>query len=365
VTSQHLTQRLAANENAYLSSALRAIGARHRRWAVWLVPAIYIGCIAAFVADLRSADTLAFGVFYAPLIATAAFHRDRRAVWVLTTIACVMNIIGAFVPDIAKDVRDMIWNRSLSTLALLATAAFTWHARSIQERLALQTERAESAERIKTEVLDNLSQEIRAPLQSMIGILELVSADSRPDQQPSLEMVRGAGRRLALTVDNLVDLTQFDATSTPAEQFDLNALLRQTAESKRPDAAARQVRLIINESTVSDTMVHANHWAARRILENKIADAIRYTAPGGQIEVSTDTQPDCCVAVISTTSTWPPGALRSPNDASDAVLTPSVMGQELSQRLADAMNAQLVISNGPGEGTTVRLTLPTFASSLE
>jgi signal transduction histidine kinase len=363
VTFRHLAQRLAPNENASLSSALKAIGARHRRWAIWLVPAIYAGCIAAFVADLMSSNTLAFGVFYAPLVATAVFHRDRRAIWVLTAIAFAMNIVGAFLPDIANDVWGLVENRVLSTLALLATAAFTWHARSIQERLAEQTERAEAAERIKTEVLDNLSQEIRAPLHAMIGILELVAADCRADQKAPLETVRGAGRRLAMMVDNLVDLTQLDATSIPAEHINLGLLLRQTAEAKRPDASARQISLTINIPSDCDTMVHANSWAARRILENKISDAISYTAPGGQIEVSTDTQPDDCSAVISTTSTWPPGAFQSLSDAASAVLTPSVMGLALSQRLAVAMNARLVVSNGPGEGTTVRLRLPVAARS--
>jgi signal transduction histidine kinase len=37
------------------------------------------------------------------------------------------------------------------------------------------------------------------------------------------------------------------------------------------------------------------------------------------------------------------------------------MGLALSQRLAQAMNAALVVSNGPGEGTTVRLRLPNVA----
>jgi signal transduction histidine kinase len=358
-----MAQRLATQESAPLSHALKTIGTRHRRWAVWLVPAIYAGSIAAFVADLMSADTLAFGVFYAPLIATAAFHRDRRSIWVLTAIAVAMNVVGAFVPDIAKDVWGMVENRVLSTLALLATAAFTWHARSIQEQLAEQTERAEAAERIKTEVLDNLSQEIRAPLHAMIGILELVAADSRPDQKAALEMVRGGGRRLAMTVDNLVDLTQFDATSMPAEAIDLGSLLRQTAEAKRQDAAARQISLTINIPAAGNTMAHANPWAARRILENKIADAISYTAAGGRIEVSTDTDRDQCSAIISTSSTWPPGAFTSTNDAPSAVLTPSVMGLALSQRLAAAMNARLVLSNRPGEGTTVQLRLPAVARS--
>jgi signal transduction histidine kinase len=363
VTSRTWTEWVTAHDGTSLSGVPRAIAARHGRWAAWLVPAIYAGCIAAFVADLTSANTLAFGVFYAPLIVTAVFHRDKQAVWALTAIACAMNVIGAFFPHIAKDVWELVENRALSILALLATAAFTWHARKIQEQLAEQTSRAEAAERIKTEVLTNLSQEIRAPLHSMIGVLELVAANSGSDEKTALEMVRGAGRRLVLTLDNLVDLTQFEETTMAAEEVDLGLLLRQTAEAKRPDAAARQISLTINVPADGDAMVHANPWAARRILENKIADAITYTPPGGRIEVSTATDPDDCSAVISATGTWPPGAFRSASDATGALLTPSVMGLALSQRLARAMNARLVFSNGPGEGTTIRLRLPAAARS--
>jgi signal transduction histidine kinase len=344
-----------------LTRAYQATVARHGRWAVWAVPAIYAACVAAFIADLASVNELAFGVFYAPLVATAVFHRDKRAVWVLTVIACAMNIIGAFFPNVAVEVSGLVINRMLSTLALLATAALTWHARSIQEQLAGQTARAEAAERIKNEVLTNLSQEIRAPLNSMIGILELAAADARPDQKAALGMVRSAGRRLVMTVDNLVDLVQFEGKSMPAGPVDLGMLLRQTAEAKRPDASARQISLTINIPLDAEAMVHANPWAARRILENKIADAITYTAPGGRVEVSTATEQNDCLAVISATGTWTPGAFQTANDVTGALLTPSDMGQALSQRLARAMNARLVFSSGPDEGTTVRLRLPAAA----
>jgi signal transduction histidine kinase len=356
VTSRPWAQWLTAHDNTSLSGALHALVARHGRWAAWLVPAIYAGCAAAIIADLISANELAFGVFYAPLVATAVFHQNKRAVWVLTAIACVMNIIGAFFPNVARDVTELVVNRVLSTMALLATAAFTWHARLIQEQLAAQTVRAEAAERIKTEVLTNLSQEIRAPLQSMIGILELVAVDSRSDQKAALGMVRSAGRRLVMTVDNLVDLTQFEGTPIPIEVVDLGTLLRQTAEAKRSDAQARQISLTINVTSDGGAMVQANHWAARRILENKIADAITYTPPGGHIEVSTEGGQENWSAVIATSGSWPPGAFLSANDAT-GVLTPTVMGLALSQRLAGAMNARLVFSNGPAEGTTVRLRL--------
>jgi two-component system, NarL family, sensor kinase len=339
----------------------KATIARHGRWAAWLVPAIYLGCIIAFIADLTSSNTLAFGVFYAPLVATAVFHRDKRAVWVLTALACAMNIIGAFFPTLDRDVPELVGNRVLSTAALLATAAFTWHARMIQEQIARQTARAEAAERIKTQVLTNLSQEIRGPLHSMIGVLELVAADSRSEQKAALGMVRGAGRRLAVTIDNLVDLTQLEGRPMPAEPVDLGMLLRQTAEAKRSDAVARQIILSINIVSDGGTMVHANQWAARRILENKIDDAITYTAPGGRIDVSTEIGGHECCAVISATGNWPPGAFLPAGDVTSALLTPSEMGLALSHRLARAMNAHLVFSNRPGEGTIVRLRLPILA----
>jgi len=361
VTSRPLTQWLTAPDGTSLGGVFKATIARHGRWAAWLVPAIYVGCVIAFIADLTSSNTLAFGVFYAPLVATAVFHRDKRSVWVLTVIACAMNLIGAFFPTLDKDLFELAGNRVLSTLALLAIAAFTWHARMIQEKIAQQTERAEAAERIKTQVLTNLSQEIRGPLHSMIGVLDLVAADSRSEQKTALGMVRGAGRRLAMTIDNLVDLTQIEGKPLPADLVDLGMLLRQTAESKQSDATARQISLAINIGSDGNAMAHANHWAVRRILENKIDDAITYTAPGGHIDVFTETGEHECCAVISATGNWPPGAFLSSADLPSALLTPSVMGLALSHRLARAMNARLVFSNRPGEGTIVRLRLPILA----
>jgi signal transduction histidine kinase len=348
---------LKADEAASLRDRLRGVPGRLSGWTTWLIVTIYAGCLAAFVADLVSANTLAFGVFYAPLIVTAVFYRDKRAVWVLTGIACLMVMVGSYFPTLAVDVKELIENRALSILALIATAAFTWHARTVQERLAEQTARAEAAERIKTEVLTNLSQEIRAPLYAMIGVLELVAADSRPDQKAALGMVGGASRRLVTTIDNLVDLTQFEDLPMQAESIDLGQLLRQTAEANRPDARARQISLTIDIPSGLDAMVEANPWALRRILENKIADAIVYTPPGGRIEIGITIEPGYRTVVVTASGIWPPGAFQSASDPNHAMLMPSVMGLALSQRLARAMDARLVFTNGPGEGSTVRLRL--------
>ena len=346
-----------------LSSETAAAPRRFGDWKTWMVGTIYAGCLIAFIADLRSANELAFGVFYSPMIVTAVFYRDKRAVWMLTSVACLMVVVGSFFPTLAFDVTELVENRALSILALVATAAFTWHARIVQEQLAEQTQRAAAAERIKTEVLTNLSQEIRGPLYSIIGVLELVAADSRPDQKAALGMVRGAGRRLASTIDNLVDLTQFEDQAMPAEPIDLGLLLRQTADAHRADAHARQISMTVDIPSDQEAMVEVNPWALRRILENKVADAITYTPPGGRIAIGLETGPGSRTAVIAATGTWPAGAFQSASDRNHALLMPSIMGLALSQRLARAMGTRLVFSNGPDEGTTVRLPLRAAAQT--
>ena len=345
------------------SGAAPDMGAqRHGRLSPWLVPAIYIGCLMAFLADLTSANTLAFGVFYAPLVGTAVFHRDARAVWVLAAMACAMVIIGSFFPSIAQETSDLAGNRILSICAVLATAVFVRHARVIEDRLAEQTRRTAAAERIKTEVLTNLSQEIRAPLHAMIGVMDLLALNSSPDQKTALQLVRASGRRLAATVDNLVDLTQIEEKQFPPEAINPGMILRQAVEAQRADASARQIDLHV--SPHQDSLVYANPWALRRIAENLLADAILHTAPGEQILIEIMNKTNNVQAAITHNGLRPPGAWRIQNENDIERLTPSVMGVALSQRLARDMGLRLLFTSAPENNrTTVRLCLPMLSQT--
>ena len=347
----------ATHDHPTLRDGLSALKRRHGRLAAWLTAAIYLGGLAAFITDINSANSVAFGVFYTPLVATALFNKDRRTVWALAALACVLNIVGAFLPHIAHDVHNLVLNRMLSLVAIIATAIFVWRACAVQDQLAMQTSRAEAAEQMMSDILTNLSQEIRAPLYSMAGVLELISAGGRADQQAALGMVRTAGRRLVSTVDNLVDMTQIERQPLPPETFDLARLLRQTVEAARADAEGRQIRLEAELVTGSRTQVWANPWAVRRIMENLINDAILYTAPGGRVLVRTRDHNDTVCAQVIEPGTRPPGVTHGSGGADIARLVPSVMGLALGQRLARMIGADLTFRGLPGQGTEARLTL--------
>jgi two-component system sensor histidine kinase EvgS len=363
MTSRALARWITSNNGATLFDGLRALARRHGRSSAWLVAVTWAGCLAAFAADLVSNNTLAFGVFYMPLVATAFFHRSRHAVWVLTVIAVLMVVVGSFLPSIPNRIWDLVENRGLSVCAILITAAFVARARSMQDLLAQRTAQAEMSERIRSEVLTNLSEEIRAPLHGMIGVLELAATQGDPGHRAALSSVRGSGRRLASMVDNLVDLTQLDTITLPPEPFDLGALTRQTVEGRRRDAVERQIALTFRldggRPDAGPTIVNINQWAVRRILENKVSDALAYTSPGGRISIDIVPGNENHQVVITTSeASWPPGVFQPDDDRSGMPLAPSAMGLVLSQRLSRAIGASLTFATASDRGSTVRLAVP-------
>ena len=335
------------------------------RSARWLVPVLYGVSGIAFIEDILRDNTLAFGIFYAPLIATAVFHKGRTGLWVVTGIASLMVVVGALLPAVNSDLSDLVGNRILSFLAIVATAAFVRHARNIQERLAAETRRAEAAERIKTDVLTNLSQEIRTPLHTLLGVLSLTMATSSPDQREVLHRVRRDGKQLLATIDNLLDLTQIEERKLQRQTVDIAMIAREAANNARSAADERQISIALEpDREAGKAAAIGDSWAMRRILDNLLANAVRLTPPGGTVSVSVARVAGTVTASVSDTGMGlPPDVTRdfhedSPDTDGDALPSAGGTGLALSNRLARAMNGRLTARNQPDSGATVSLSLP-------
>jgi signal transduction histidine kinase len=335
------------------------------RFARTIVPVIYFICALAFLSDMDRDNTLAYGIIYTPLIATAVFHKGRFGVWLLTAMACVMVVLGAFFPVVSTNLPDMIANRLLSIMAIVSTAAFVHHGRDIQERLAAQTRRAEAAERIKTDVLTDLSEEIRTPLHALLGVLTLTMASSRPDQREVLQRVRNDGRQLLATIDNLIDLSQIDEHKLEHESVDMASIAHEAVETAGTTARDRQVTVALDvRGAAGATTAIGDSWAIRRILDNFLANAVRLTPPGSTVSVAVDRSGDTVTAAVSDTGRGLPPEVtrdfRADAPAGDGSTLPGNggAGLALSSRLARTMKGQVIARNEPGSGATVSLSLP-------
>ena len=334
-----------------------------RRWHVWLAGFIYLACTAAFIGDLTHDITWAYGVLYVPLVCTAVFFRNPHCVWWLAAIASAMIVLGSMFP--VMDVSAiMVVHRLLSIAAILTSAVLVRLARTMRDLLERQTLGAQAADRLKTQIFANLSHELRTPLNAIIGFADLLMADCRPDQRASLAHLQDAGRRLLVTIENLLDLSQAADRALRAERLDLPAILRQAIDAARSGTSERRITLL--NSIAADTPpAIGDPWAMRRIADNLIGNAVKFTAPGGSVRVTTETADGSVFAVVEDTgggmSADVLAQLGEPFFQAEGGLDRTHeglgTGVALCRKLADAMGATLEFVSTPGQGTTVRLGL--------
>ena len=324
----------------------------------------------AFLTDVLQEVYVAFGLFYLPLICTGVFYQNRAMVWRLAGIASVMVTIGFFLPNINPEWMASLTNRLLSIVAIGITATLISYARMVQDRLSAQTARAEAAERLKTEVFTTLSEEIRAPMHSMIGLCNIMSMNCRPDQRIPLAQFSSGTKRLLGTVDNLIDLTRLDRHPINIEPVNVLPILRDSIECARLAAAEKQILVALDMDADWNDLASGDSWAIRRIVDNVLANAVHFSPAGSVVELAAEATPRAVRVIVRDTGAGMSdvvlrhlSAPLRPGDASSLAMDVAGSGLTLCRRLASAMNAELSFDSEVGSGTTVVLQLPSAAAS--
>jgi PAS domain S-box-containing protein len=167
-------------------------------------------------------------------------------------------------------------------------------------------EAAAELERAKAEFLGSVSHELRTPLTSILGYTALLRADagSRPGPvRDHIEVIeRNAGRQLRLVEDLLsiarIEAGEFEFRMAP---LDLLEVVAAEAEAMRPDAEV--AGLSIEADLEGPLEVKGDRDRLAQVLTNLIANSIKFTPPGGRIEIGL--RREGCEALISVDDTGP------------------------------------------------------------
>lgn len=331
-----------------------------------IAAAIYAVCAAEFVVDVTVDQRIAFGIFYLPMVGTAVFYRDPRAVWKLAGIASLMVTAGFFLPVINESMVEAAINRVASVVAIFVTAGLLHYGRRAQERLAEQTLRAERADRAKARLLTNLSREILTPLNSIVGFSELLQDGCRPDQREYLGHIQIAGKRLLSTFMNLIDLSHSDERRLQSLPIGVVASLEEAIKATHVQAAERRVALDLAIGDTSWPDVKADPWAVKRILENLLSNAIKYSNHGETVFVAvTGNEHQVSITIRDCGIGMSPDVLQRLGETfyqADPVGARRFEGLgagiALSLQLAAAMGGELRFDSNPDQGTLATLVLP-------
>jgi signal transduction histidine kinase len=241
--------------------------------------------------------------------------------------------------------------------------------------LAEQNERLREADRLKDEFVALISHDLRTPLTSIMGYLELAMDDDGLGEEPRsyLEVVQRNSERLLRLVNDLLFVARLEAGELDlhSSEVDLGACVRQAVEEARPRAAAKSIELGCEVQSVPE--LRADRGRMFQLLDNLISNAIKFTPEGGRVEVRlVQRDSRLRLEVADTGIGIAEGELGRlferffrATTATERHIPGTGLGLYIAGAIVGAHGGEIDVESTPGEGTTFCVELPLVVAATE
>jgi signal transduction histidine kinase len=232
-------------------------------------------------------------------------------------------------------------------------------------RRMLLLEELRRAGRAKDEFLAAVSHELRTPLNIVLGYVQLLSEQAfgplTPEQADSIRRVEmGARSQLAL-VNDLLDLAAIERGAIQCDfgPVRLSELARELEDVVRTLVADRPITFDIDLPPA--LVARTDRERLKQVLLNLLANAAKFTTRG-RISVQGCAEGDSvAIEVADTGAGMEPAFVQratEPFVRGEGKTSGSGLGLAIVSRVLRALGGELAIDSRPGEGTSVRISLP-------
>lgn len=180
-------------------------------------------------------------------------------------------VLGAILRDVT--LRDALYSELLQKSTALEKAL----------------EEIKSVEELKDEFLTTLSHELKTPLVSLKGFLQLLRQGkaSGDQSQNYLEICWRNLSKLETQINNLLDLARLSHSKEQysLEPVNLASLVRTSAENLQAAAAERKVKLDVSRLPGGALRVMGNHGKLVQLVDNLLVNAVKYNKENGDVRL--------------------------------------------------------------------------------
>jgi signal transduction histidine kinase len=237
-------------------------------------------------------------------------------------------------------------------------------------QLQTASRKQQEVERLRTDLIAWVSHDLQTPLASIRAILEAL-ADGIVEEPASVQRyllnAQRDVRALSDLIDDLFEMAQLDAGGMPMDinEASLSDLISDTLESFS-ELAARQDVSVTGHAEPGVDPVRMDTMRIGRVLNNLIANALRYTPAGGHIEVQARRSAAGVELSVTDSGEGIPAAdlpevfkrFYRGEKSRSKVSGGSGLGLAIARGIVRAHRGDIAVESRPGEGSRFTFTLP-------
>lgn len=150
--------------------------------------------------------------------------------------------------------------------------------------------KAERASKSKSEFLSNMSHDIRTPMNAIVGMTAIASAniDNTQQVQNCLKKITLSSRHLLGLINDILDMSKIESgkMTLNLEQISLREVLDNIVNIVQPQVKAKKQQFDVFIHDISAEEVCSDSVRLNQVLLNLLSNAIKFTPEGGSIQVS-------------------------------------------------------------------------------
>jgi PAS domain S-box-containing protein len=235
-------------------------------------------------------------------------------------------------------------------------------------RIALAKDLTEERriERLREDLVNTVVHDLRTPLTCIVGVLDVLEATLENGFRADLlRLARQSSEQLTSLVDSILDVSRLEASALPLERKPvvIAALAAEVLAGAAPVAASRRLQ-VRNEIPQALPLVSADASLIKRVLQNLVSNATKFTSRGGELAVAARSSEDGSLVEVSVSDS---GA-GIPKDLEPRLFQKfargsqhgrgSGLGLAFCRLVVEAHGGRIWAKNRAGKGATFSFTLP-------